>query len=249
MFKKSILILCLLVSGTSYARQDLAQFVLKEKHDDFISHVQYLVHLIDQISTRDKLATQNNNFVELLNMYCLDQDFEDHLQMIHKNSSIQYTLNCSRSDLDTPNKIFYFVVDISNLKVIEAFVVDSSLEEYSKNKQNINFVIRQVIAVAGSTALSGVLAQGVFNGQSDKLKHSAVSALMSSVVTSASYHYFKTSPKKSAIIGFATSCAIGLTKEIWDRGQKNHTSDVRDMKANLIGCALGAFGMKIALEF
>ena len=249
MLKNIVTLIFFLTAICAQSAEESAFLVSKENPKKFSAHVNKAIDLVRKADLNIITISQKEALASDLENYCLDPDYDDTLQVVYKKITTDIIVNCYSERENQRVKSFYFQVDNANSKLIDALVADTTAEPNNGKKDNLNIIFKEVTTVAGTSIFSALVAQNVFKGQHDKPKHAAVSAFMSSIVTAASYHFFKMSPQKSAVVGFVTSCAIGLTKEIWDKGQKSHTSDINDMKANLIGCALGALGMKLSLEF
>jgi hypothetical protein len=100
-------------------------------------------------------------------------------------------------------------------------------------------------AVGAGTVGAGLLACGLFGGQTDKVKHAAVSAAIAGTVGAIT---------EKPWLGFAASVGVGVAKELIDgsrlnpRGQRDFRL-AGDLGADLLGASLGALGVGIAIKF
>lgn len=119
---------------------------------------------------------------------------------------------------------------------------------------NHDFDLREggevLVAVAAGTLASGLLAQGVYPNQHDKVLHAIVGSLISTSVAAISYYRFDVDKNKAFWIGVASGIIAGLLKEVYDSHHRDrHTVDSNDAIATGMGGALGGLMIRIKFEF
>ncbi len=98
--------------------------------------------------------------------------------------------------------------------------------------------LSQTVGIGASTFIASIAAKKIMNDGGDKQWHAGASALMVSAFGSVLFNRFGFSAAESATYGAIASCSIGLLKEVTDP-MMNRVGEKADMKANLIGCAIG----------
>lgn len=190
---------------------------------------------------------------------CGDNDFADDVIITKNQDDKNHLVFTCFSGYDVKSGLsFIFDTDdlthqITGFSQIEIVKNENSNIEFSDLKKtdqsNFKLILKESSVLVASAATSALAAKTIFTGQQDKPKHAVLSSLISSIVTSAAHHFFKLSPKKSALVGFSVCSAVGIGKEIWDKFHPGHTPDVQDFAADLIGCGSGSLGMSLVVEY
>jgi hypothetical protein len=188
--------------------------------------------------------------VSKFNQLCGDSDSLDQVEWSASDrgvvTAIFTCVDFFGSEKPNEGTTFTFALDQRYGNLILAKQFDFKREVAAGNKSRI--VMIQTAAFFGSAAAAVGVAAKVFPGETDKKLHAGTSAGMAAAIASVARHYFGLSKNMSMLAGGLGSCTIGAAKESADPYIHGHRSR-DDMKADIIGCILGAVGARIAFEF
>jgi hypothetical protein len=201
-------------------------------------------------ATNGLISDQNLSTFMHFEEICGDKDSVDMAEWRNESvGNLTLIFNClddSAAESLNHGSSFTFVFDSSTRALVSAQEFEFIREKSSSSRTRIT--IMETTAVLGSSFAAAATAARIFPGETDKKLHSGLSASMAAALTSVAYHYYGFSKNQAAFIGGSSSCLIGGAKEIVDPYVGGHRSGA-DFKADLIGCALGAIGMRLAIEF
>ena len=207
--------------------------------------------------------------IEDFSAYCLDSDFTDKVAWRRgRGDSLWLQFSCLKDGEYPAIRERLFVMTVSsdfakpmtsslqtNWSLIDLRLLSANIEPGSKLELKSNSesgmkssVARAAVAISGAVLLSTFVANRAMPGQQDKKLHSGVSGILAA--GAASYFHFvqDMSPEKSALAGGAVSLLIGGGKEALDPTWGGNRSK-QDMKANLIGAALGSVTVYLSFKF
>lgn len=109
-------------------------------------------------------------------------------------------------------------------------------------------MFKQIIIAALAAVTFSASAADSWTGV-DKIAHAGVSAAMAGVGTVVAGKALDLTRRDARIVGAGACFAVGVAKELYDMQHPDiHTASVKDLAADAIGCAVGAYigGLVIA---
>jgi hypothetical protein len=209
------------------------------------------------------------DIVEDFTAYCLDSDYSDKVAWRRSAGEALWLQFSCLKDGDYPAiRERLFVLSVSpdraqlldsksqtrwslvDLRLLAANVEPGSTIELtpSSGLGMKSPLARAAVAISGAVLLSTFAADRAMPGKRDSILHSGASGLLAA--SAAAYFHFvqDMSPEKSALAGGAVSLLIGGAKETLDPSFGGNRSK-GDMKANLIGAALGTVTVYLSFKF
>jgi hypothetical protein len=228
---------------------------------------QNLLPFVDSSVTGKSVPSEE--IIEDFSAYCLDSDFTDKVAWRRgTGDSLWLQFSCLKDGEYPAIRERLFVMTVSadsakpmtsnlqtNWSLIDLRLLSANIEPGSKlelkpiSESGMKSpVARAVVAISGAVLLSTFVANRAMPGQQDKKFHSGVSGILAA--GAASYFHFvqDMSLEKSALAGGAVSLLIGGAKEALDPTWGGHRSK-QDMKANLMGAALGSVTVYLTFKF
>ena len=188
--------------------------------------------------------------------YCLDSDYSDKVAWRRGQSGeIWLQFSCLKDGEYPAIRERLFSLTIAHGDLIDFRLLSANIEPGATLEVKATSVggmkspiARATVAITGAILLSAAGAKRSYPGQDDKVHHSVASGVLAAG-TAAYFHFVhEMSPEKAALAGGALSVLIGGSKEALDP----HFTGVRskhDMKANLIGAAIGTVTVYLTFKF
>lgn len=192
--------------------------------------------------------------------YCADGDFADRVFWIKKSeNSILLQFSCVK-DGEQPRlqeRLYSALVvnqprtgiwQLAELKMLAADLEPEAEFRFKPASESSNAITRATVAISGAVLMSAAAAKNRFPGQPDKVYHAVATSLIAS--GSAAYLNMaeEMSPESAALAGGALSILLGAAKEVADPYIGGNRSR-QDMKANLIGGAIGSVTVYLSFKF
>lgn len=238
---------------------------LTDKSTGIYTDIQQMLSQALQVNRRDfvDLNQELRSAAEIREeflAFCADGDFADRVSWTKKGAeSVELQFSCVK-DGDYPRlreRLYTASLNLSpysqnwelvNLKMLAADLAPESKFQLKPGPSGGNAITRATIAISGAMLLSAAAAKGQYPGQRDKVLHAAGTGLVAA--GSAAYFHFveEMSPERAALAGGALSILLGAAKEAADP----YSGGVRsrhDMKANLLGGALGSVTVYLSFKF
>ncbi|MDZ4082130.1 MAG: hypothetical protein U1E10_04280, partial [Bdellovibrionales bacterium] len=201
--------------------------------------------------------------------YCLDSDYSDRVAWRRGNGNTLWLQFSCLKDGEYPairERLFVMTVSPDFAKpvdkklktqwnLIDLRLLSANVEPGSKLELKPTSgmgmkspIARAAVAISGAVLLSTMVASRSMPNQQDKALHAGVSGVLAA--GAAAYFHFvqDMSPEKSALAGGAVSLLIGASKEALDPTWGGNRSK-QDMKANMIGAALGTVTVYLSFKF
>ena len=256
----SIALVCL-TATTGFTQEHRAgmKLIPKASTEEFIQYFRRIGEVIQNakadLSNDDSAALQKVQRIsameEKFKRLCGDQDYEDEIitnQSTTNAVSISFT--CYENNSLKEGSSFIFELDEDSKLSNFSEVVVQNNGTASNDKKLVKIIFRESIALVAATTLSVLTAKMMLPGQADKMKHAGVSAIMSSLITSAAYHFFKVSPKKAGVMGLSACLLVGAGKEWYDsKHPDRHDAEMNDFLADSVGCVSGAGFVTYAISW
>lgn len=217
--------------------------------------------IVDPVPGGASVATEAVS--EEFSTYCLDSDFSDKVAWRRRdNGEIWLQFSCLKDGEYPAIRERLFVLTIAPVegktsawKLLDFRLLSANIEPGSKlefKPQETSGmrspVARATVAITGAVLLSAIAANRSYPNQDDKIHHAVASGVLAAGAASY-FHFIKDmSPEKSALAGGAISILVGGGKEALDP-VFNGVRSKHDMKANMLGVALGTVTVYLSFKF
>lgn len=216
-----------------------------------------------------KMPVPAEEIVEDFTTYCLDSDFSDKVAWRRNAGDALWLQFSCLKDGEYPairERLFVLAVSPDRVQpfdsklqtrwsLVDLRLLAANIEPGSTIELTPSLglgikspVARAAVAISGAVLLSTFAARKAMPGERNNVFHSGASGLLAAG-TAAYFHFVQDmSPEMSALAGGAVSLLLGGGKEALDPKFGGNRSK-GDMKANLLGAALGTVTVHLSFKF